>query len=319
MSGMIGHIGIGKETTWGIAVAATDYIEALNESIVGTIDRFETRNIIGGLHEPDDSAGVQHYEGAVVFPAHPENVGHALNGVLGVNSITQVLSGFLHTNDFTFKKTLGNSLHPLDPYTIEVYRPGATDISSAFQYAGVQFTSVELNLAPNQDLRVTANVIAKDQVPIVKTSPSFPSSPVAMLDFTTASLQLGAAAVARIEALTVTLDNQLEAIPTLNNSTVIARIRRSGAQMVRISGTVEFEDFTDYDAFKAQTEQRLVASVTRADSFALVVDVPRAVFSEYPVQIPGRERLTVDFAMIGRFHTGSANAVKVSLTTVNTF
>jgi len=51
----------------------------------------------------------------------------------------------------------------------------------------------------------------------------------------------------------------------------------------------------------------------------MLIDVPRAVFSSFPVQIPGRDRLTVDFEAIGRYHTGSGAAVNIQLTTVNTF
>lgn len=319
MVGMLGHIGIAKETTWGTGVAAANFIEALSEGFVSDIERFETRNIIGGLYEPDDEAGIKRHEGELVFAVHPEIVGYVLNGVMGSNSVTVVLSGSLHTNEFFMADTIQNSLHPLPPYTFEVYRPGATDVSTAFQFAGAQFTSAEFNISPNQDLRCTTNMIAKTRNMIAKTTPTFPSSPVGPFTWDVASLELGGAAVARVEALTINIDNQLEGVPTIIASDEIAKVRRTGSQMIRLSGTVEFEDFTDFDTFRNQTEQAVRATLTMTDSFQLVFDVPRAIFIEYPVQMGGRDRVTVDFEMMARYHTGSASALRVGLTTVNTF
>lgn len=320
MVGMLGHIGIGKETTWGTAVAVTDYVEAMSESIVSNLDRFETRNIIAGLYEPDDSAGIEHHEGEIVFGANPRNLGHFLNGCLGVNSVTVVLSGFLFSNAFAPVNTLANSLHPLPPYTLEVFRPGASDTASSFRYAGVQIAKMAFNVKPNQDMEVTASIIAKANTLLTKSSATFPTSPTQMFTFDTASVQLlSGGAVDRFEDLSIEIDNQLEGITTLNNSTTISRVRRTGPQMIRISSTVGFDDFADFLAFKNQTEQRLVLSLFRANSFALVLDIPRVVWTEAPVQIGGRDRLTFNFAGMGRFHTGSNMAMRATLTTVTSY
>lgn len=319
MSGMLGHIGLAKESTWGTAVAADAYIEALSESIVTTIERFETRNIVGGFFEADDETGVARHEGDLVFAAHPENLGHILNGVFGVNTVTSLGNG-LFTNEMSPTQSFASSEHPLPPYTLEVFRPGAVSTNTSFQYAGAQFSTVELALAPNQDLRVTGSVIAKTRNMIAKTTATFPTSPSGVFTYDVTSVSFGGTAVgARLESLTFAIDNQLEGVPALNNDTEIAKVRRTGMQQIRISGTLEFDDFTDFDDFTSQTEQQIIATLTMTDSFQLVFDAPRAVFSEYPVQIPGRDRLTVDFTMMARYHTGSNNAFLATLTTTNTF
>jgi len=318
MTGMLGHVGIGVESAWGTAVAAANYVEILNESLVTTIERYETKNVIGGLYEPDDSAGVERHEGDIVFAGHPDPLGRFLMAALGANAASSITST-LFSNVITAATTLASSLHPLPPYTVEVYRPGAMDISTSFRYSGVQVGQIELGFAPNQDVRVTASILAKTRASIAKTSPSFPASPTAAFAFDSVSLQLGGAAVARIEALTINIDNQIEGFPTLNNSTGIAKVRRNGPQLIRVGGTIEFDDFTDFDIFAAQTEQQLIVSTFLANSFSLVIDIPRAVFTEFPVQIPGRERLTVDFAMMARYHTGSGSAIQATLVDTTTF
>lgn len=318
--GIQGHIGIGKETVWGTAVAASSYLEAFSESLVTNIERFDIINITGFMRDPDDKTGITRHVGDIVFPAHPENLGHLLNGCLGVNSITTVLSGFLHTNDFTPSQSVTGSLSPLPAYTFEIFRPTAgVDASSSFQYAGGQVSGITMAIAPNQDMRVTASVVAKTRAGITKTTPSFPGSPAGFLGFDVASLAIDDAAVTRYEALTISIQNQLEGIAALNASSEIAKIRRTGPPQVRLNGTLEFQDFTEFDRFINQSEHRFTLNLFNAASHNLLIDVPRAVFSTFPVNIPGRERLTVDFEAIGRYHTGSGNAIKVSLTSVNTF
>lgn len=313
--GMQGHIGIAEETTWGTAVAATDYFKALNESLETDIDRFETINIHANLFEPDDSAGVRRTTGGIELASNPESIGFMLNGAFGINSVTVVLSGFLHENQFRPATVDVNSLHPLTPYTLEVFR----DMTSSHQYAGVNFATLTLAIAPNQDLRLTADVLAKSLAPLAPTTPTFPGSPVEAFLFDTCSISLAGIGVSDMEALNVSLDNQLEGIPILNASTVIGKIRRAGAQLVRVGGTLEFPDWTQFDLFRNQTELALTANFTKANSFALLIEVPRLVYTTMPPTMTGRERVTADFEGMGRFHTGSNTALDVTLTTVNTF
>jgi len=307
----MGHIGLAKETDWGTAVGATDYIEALDESLTLALDRFETRNIYGGNYEPDDMAGVQRIEGSISAAAHPIGVGYFLKGVFGQSSITEVLSGTLWTNEFATQQSDTSSQHPLPAYTFEIFR----DVTSSQQYDGAQFTSLEFSAAPNQDLRMTANLMCKGSQSIAKTTPSFPGSPANPFAFDTASISIGGTAVDLVEALTINIDNQLEGIPALNNSTEIARVKRTGSVLIRISGTMEFQDLTETDNFVNQTEQAFVATFFRANSFQLAFDLPRVVYTAYPLGQSGRARNTVAFEGMARYLTTSATAARVSLTT----
>ena len=311
--GFLGHIGIAKETTWGTAVAATDYFEALSEGITAVPDRFQSRNIVGAMYEPDDNTGVVRISGPVTFPAHPSPFGHVLNGVFGNNSGSVVLSGFLFKNEFTVRASDTNSLHPLPAYTLEIFR----DITSSQQYDGCQFANVQMAIQPNQELRVTAQVIGKGTQNIAKTTASFPGSPTGFFYWDSCSIALGGTGVSIIEALTITLDNALEGLPAIasTNSGEITRIKRNGPPTVRVSGSVALEDFFEYNKLIAQTEQRLAVHLTAANSFALLIEIPRMVYTEFPLGISGRERQIVSFNATGRYHTGSASMIKATLWT----
>jgi len=115
--------------------------------------------------------------------------------------------------------------------------------------------------------------------------------------------------------LSVSVDNQVEGIPALNASTEIARIKRTGPPLVRVTGTVALEDITEYQNLINQTEFPFVVHMTKANSFALTIDVPRLVYTGFPLGMAGRERQTVAFNAMGRFHTGSNQAIEVTLTT----
>jgi len=309
--GHLGYFGLAKETTWGTPVTPTDYMEIMRESITLTKDRFDVKNVVNAFFEPDDNAGLDRITGDIVVMGHPVSIGHFLKGAMNTVSGTSVLSGFLYTTRFVSTKSEFAAGVARQPYTLEVHR----DVTSAAQYAGACVNQLQIALAPNQDLRVTAGFIAKAKLYRASGTPTFPASSLNPFTFDTASISLAGAATARIEALTMTVDNMLEGIPALNNSSQIARIKARGPQLIRVSGTMDFADIAEHLDFINQTERALVLSLTKADSFQFLADFPRFVYTAYPVNIAGRERLTVQFAGTARYKTSSGVAASFALTT----
>ena len=310
--GQKGHIGFAKETTWGTAVAATDFVEALSEGVAVAFDRFETRNIISGFYEPDDAQGVKRIAGDVTFFGHPSSLLPWLHAATGIQSNSEVLSGFLHTHKLTMNTADEGADNPMPPLTLEIFR----DVTSAQQYDGVQVNQLQLSAAPNQDLRVTASIIGKGERNIASTTASFPGSPTNAFTFDTCSVSLGGTATALVEGFTLTIDNQLEGIPALNNSAEIARFRRTGSQIIRAAGSFAFENITDYERFKNETEIALLMNFTRADSFSMLIDLPRFIYTAWPTGIGDRGRQVISFDGMARYHVGSASALEFTLTNV---
>ncbi|MBI4185295.1 MAG: hypothetical protein HY521_14985 [Proteobacteria bacterium] len=309
--GFNGHIGLRKEAAWGTPLAADSYLEALSETLAASIDRFETKNIVGGTFEPDDQPGVVRIEGDIVAPAHPVSVGHFLKAALGVSSPATVAAGTLFATSFVPQQADTFSNAPLPSYTLEVFR----DVTSAQRYAGACVSRLELAFRPNQDLWVRARLVARSTADIAAGTPTFPASPAAPFAFDTASVSLAGAATDLVEALTLTVDNRLEGVPALNAAREIARVRRTGPVAITLAGTLAFPDIAQYRNFLDQAEQRLTVHVTRANSFALTLDLPRVVFTAFPLATLGRDRHVVEFEARARYHPGSATALKVTLTT----
>lgn len=308
--GMLGFVGVGRETTWGTPVAAASYFEAMSEGLAATLDRFETRNIIAGLYEPDDTTGVLRVAGPVATALYPQNGLYLLNGAMGISSVTVVLSGLLFKNELYMAASDTSSNNPLPSYTYEVFR----DVTSSQQYAGMLVNRLRLSAAPNGPLMAEAELVGKNMVHIAKTTPTFVGSSAQPFMFDTASLQIAGAAVAHVEQFEISIDNQLEGVPTLNNSTTIARIRRTGPQMIGFGGTLSFEDITDFDRFLNQTEFAFKASFIKAASFSAILDLPRVVYTAFPTGVNGRGRQTVAVQGKARYLATSASAFMATVT-----
>ena len=312
--GASADIGLARETGgWGTpaAVASGDFFYALSENVTLAIDRFETRNLVGTRSEPDDTAGLRRVGGEVIAMSHPVYLMHALKGLTNSGSVAVVLSGFLHRFSYFTPVTDASTLAPFPSYTFEIFR----DVTSSDRYAGAQFGRGVFAVQPNQELRLTSTIVAKTTSTIAKTAPTFPGSPQDPFTWDSASLQIGGAAVANIEAFTFTIDNQVEAIPALNNSVEAAFMRMRGAQLVNIGGTIGFDNRTEYNNFVTQTEQAFKLAFFKAQSFQLTFDWPRVVYTAFPLATPGRERLTVAFEGKVRYSTASATAFQIDLTT----
>ncbi|HEV8639644.1 MAG TPA: phage tail tube protein [Methylomirabilota bacterium] len=311
-----GHIGIAKESSWGtpIAIASGGFIEGFSENVTLAIDRFSFRNIVGGNYaENDDTAGYRRIGGQLVVPAHPLLLGHFLKGALGLTStITVVVSGFLWESDFRALTADDGLNNATPPYTLEIFR----DVTSSQRYAGAQFTKLQLDVQGNQELRVTADVLAKTTSTIAKSTPTYPATGTFPFAFDSTSLQIGGAAVDYVETLSISFDNQLEGVLALTNSPEITRTRRTGPQLVRLEADIGFETMADYNRFVSQSEVNVVASWTKANSFALIMRLPRVMYTAFPLGMSGDERIKVHLQALGRADVTLGYAIQARLTTV---
>ncbi len=309
--GAKGTIRIGKEPAWG-SVASTFFgVEALSETLRLDYDRYTFKTILGTRAEADDMAGLGRIAGDLVVPGYPDTLGRLLTGVLGT-TVTSITSALFVTT-YNTNTTDFSTDTPYQPFTIDVFR----DVTSADRYLGCAITRLALDLQPNQELRLSASVVGKSTATVANTAPSFPSSPAQPFAFETASLSLAGAGTAQIEQLSIGINNNLEAIPALNATTTVAKLRPSNAQMVELSGTLDFADRTEYAKFVAQSEQALAVNLTRAASFACLITIPRVLYTAFPTGIPGAGRLTVGFTGKGyysRTGTFSGTAIRIALT-----
>lgn len=313
--GFNGFIGMARQadlTSVGPAVGnAFRYQKAMSEGFTLSYDRFEIINIHNAHYEPDDEPGIGRVAGQIVANGHPDTLAAWLKAALTTASQTNVVSGYLHLMTYSTPTSNVATDAAVHPYTVYVGR----DITSMWRYIGACMQNMSISYAPNQDVRLTSQWIGRSASVITGVTPTFPGSPATGFNFSTASISVGGSASAAIEALTVTIDNQLDGVGALNNSTSITRVVRRGPQTIRLSGTMHFEDITEYMNFVNQSEQRFLISCTKASSFIFSLDLPRVVYTSYPVTIAGRDRLLVNFEGKARYHTGSGTAIDARVST----
>jgi hypothetical protein len=131
-----------------------------------------------------------------------------------------------------------------------------------------------------------------------------------------ASVSIGGAAVNFIESLSVVLDQPVQGVHMLDGTLVINRFVRNGPTTVRVSGTVDFQDLTEFNAFKAQTQRRLLCNLAAAVASGpyMLIDVPNMLYTAFPANISGPNRISVNFAGTGEFNTTSSYAIRMTLT-----
>lgn len=312
-----GYFGLKRESTWGSGGAATVFFELLSENLTLNKDRFDYKNIIGTLAQPDDLAGVNRVAGGIVVAANPANIGYLLMSTFNTvttTSLTAALWKHIYKQP-TNSNSAFSTACPTVPYTAEIFR----DVTTATQYTGLVANNISFNFTPNQDVRVTADFIGRGTSPVSAQVATFPNSPLTPFTFDQCSVSLGGSATARIENLTVSVNNNFEGIPSLNNSKDIAKIKRTGPQMVSISGTIDYEDQTEYNDFVNQTERQLIVTATMGASFQMILNMPRIVYTAFPLGQGGRGRNIVSFTGKAFYHTGSATGIAVTLTTINSY
>jgi hypothetical protein len=81
--GRKGHIGLAKEVTAGIPVAASDYFRFHNESLVTAIEEVVPGNITGVFDEGQTYQGLRTHAGDIEMDAHPNILGFLLQGAIG--------------------------------------------------------------------------------------------------------------------------------------------------------------------------------------------------------------------------------------------
>ena len=309
--GFASHVGVARENSFGTAPdSITDFVEALSESMQESIERFETRVLIGAMHEPDDAAGLHTVEGDIEFSAHPESIGHFLAAAFGVSSTGEVASGELYQHTFTPRTNDLENQRAKDSYSFEMFRH---DVTSSFLFTGGVVSKITFDMQINQALQITASVVAKSLLISSASTPTFPGSPVDPFTFDTVSISWAGAASEIYEGLAIDFETPMAGNPRLIASNEVFAIKRDGPYMGRITATLAFDDLDEFARWKNQNEAALVVVLQKASSFQLIIDCPRVVWTSYPVAAGGADRIVVEAE--GRLfqHVGSGEMIEVNL------
>jgi hypothetical protein len=317
MFGALTHVGLGKEVTWGTAVAAADYLQFVSEGFNEEIEQIISAAQRGIVDESPSFEGMHNIAGDLSFEAYPNILGHILRAALGAPVTTQpdaVNNPTVYQHVFTPVQDKFSADCALPPYTFEVHR----DLEQAFQYAGAVINDLTLTFGTDQKImQGSAAVIAKVLALIAKTTPSFETTDPFMWHQST--ITINGTVNGDIQTLNFGVNNGLEGRGTLNGTKDISRIKRNGKRTFPVNFTFDLTDQTEYSRFRSQSEvaakiELVGALISGTYNHKLTVDIPKLRYTTFPINVGGAEQITAQANGMAKYDAASTHAMKITLT-----
>lgn len=183
MSGSLTRFGIGKETTYGTAVAVTASYEIMSEDFTGKYERTNAEALSGSYVMRSDRFSVvkKGAEGSVTMEPLTRGFGDWLAFLNGQVATTGPTSTSVYTHTSTVNNLTGKNL------TIQVHRATEAGTLQPWTYEGGKVTGYEFSNTVDQTLRVTINMDFENE-----SNPDSPSAPYTSTVLTGLSTPAGA-------------------------------------------------------------------------------------------------------------------------------
>ncbi len=307
-----GHVGFAPEGSGGTYAAPAAYIPLTSESVREEYQRFPLYRLTPRNDRPDDAVGLHDIGGSIEGPWHPSVAPELLDGVLGGRTV--VATGIVYRERYrTVAATPWDDRFPLQPYSMEINR----DVGSAQVYSGVAFRTLDIGVAPNQEVRFELGLTALEVTDLAPTAPIMPVSSVAPLLFQSLSLEVAGAAFVDAEAFSYRTDNGIEPYESAASPDHYYGFRRESYQSHDWSMTLGFDTLEHLDRFRKQTEFPVRATFTAPDSSQLVIDMPRCLVARHRANLSGRGRVMLELEGECRYHAGSGTTADVTVAGVS--
>jgi len=310
--GSLAHVGIGKETEFGTAVAATDYIRFNSEGLSEEIEQITSEALNGIVDEGASYEGQHNVTGDLGFDVYPNSVGHLLRSALGAPVTTSLAAG-VYQHVFTPSQSNFSNVCALPPYTLEVNR----DLEQAFQYAGCVVDELTFSFGTDKKImNGSASILGKKLALIAKTVPSFDAQNPFL--WNQATITLNNVVNKDISTAEFGVKNGLEARATLDGTKEISRILRNAVRTFSSKFTLELKDLTEYNLFKSQNEVPLKLEfigtvISGANNFKLTIEMPKFRFGAFPINVDGTGALTAQVDGVPKYDNASLYAMKITL------
>ena len=309
--GMTSSLGFSPQNSFKTFTASFDYIPFISETLTTNIDELISGNVQGRFDEPDSVPGIVWVGGEVDFEPHPTLLGHFLRGVTGQASSTAVGSAieweFLRVqNDFS-------SDCSLPPYTLALN----LRVGSAYQFTDALIHGLDINVEAGELVKAKAFIIARVSSFMPRNPPSF--DPGDAWDWSQASLSVDGVGSDVFESYNISFKNTIAGIPTLDNSNVFNRFKRTDHSKTEITGTMDFENEDEFLKFVQNSHQPMVLTLTDQTAIAsgfnnvMKVDLPKFRYTTYPIE-SDVGKISISFAGKGLYDTTSNYSSRVTLT-----
>lgn len=259
---------------------------------------------------PGTYEGYNTVSGGFNIEGHPIDIGHLIKAWTGAFSSTAVSSVYQHvfipaTTDFSVKSAVY-------PISIDVYR----DVGSVFTYYDMLADNFTLEFAYGALVKSSIDFMGGKYANAQIVTPAYSGGKVFAWD--TCSLSLDGVAVDSIINLSFSFSNNLKNIGTLDGTKTPNRTKRDSYRTLDISGIMIFEDMTQYEKYSSFVSQRMILycagkTIGNGEN-SLMVDVPKMLYSAFPIPISSKGILQSSFSAKAEFDETSNYLVQITLT-----
>lgn len=313
--GMKGHVMVNFQDSMGTAqTSSLQAVPITEEGLVHSIEQITEANMFARYGESPYHEGAHTVEGDVSLESNPTAIGWFLKSAFGFNSTTTTSDSGLQSHVFVPATSDFDCRAPVDPMTIETYR----DVGSAALYYDLFCNNLTLNVANGQLLTMTAAMMGSGFSRKANATPVYDIAPPFIWD--QASASYNGAAVTDLRDLTVTFNNNFEAVHTLTGSKAPHRYRRTAHQVVEVTGNMVFASESYMQAFEAQSEQSFVVHFSNATSpHAFTMDFSKLRFKNFEPTMAGPGLIEASFTAGAMFDTTSNRACTFTLVNTQTY
>ncbi len=309
--GMKSHVMVQFQNSFGASLTTSlDSIAVTESNLVKNIDQIIEEGNYSRFAESPYHGGLHSFEGDISMEANPITMGWFTKSVIGLTSTTSATG--IQTHVFKPRTTDFDALAATNPLTIEQH----LDVGSAGVFQHMCGNTLNFNIANGELMDMTAGFIGAGFTRKAAGTPTYTVAKPFKWDQMSASIN--AAAVVDITDLTISINNNLEAKHTLQNTVVARKIKRTGKQVIEITGTMLFQSHSYWQAFEAGSELPFVVSFAGADApNTIKFDIPLMRFKTYEPVNAGPGLIEASFTAGAMFSTTSNTALQITL--VNTW
>ena len=318
--------GLARQTAGGIGnvvSAPTSYhgMPLLTEDIGLTKAELISANLIGKFEQGAIYSGVANVDGTISFELTPKNMLTALAACVNWSPGT-VTSGSLATHTFLPNTQDYSGTYVKAPWSgYKQY----TDSNSAEQFYDMQFGNLELSVKQGQFLQgkltATGGLRMPNGVGSMAVQPLGADVGV-LFPWSVASLSYGGAALSTASDITVTINENMEALYTINGTLLPFKFSRKGFREVTLKGTFYMTDRSMLNNFTGEVQQQLLLTLTNTKTAiqsgyynSLTIDVPQMKVTAFKPATTGPGEVSVSFTARGVLDPTSLYSIQFIATT----
>jgi hypothetical protein len=318
-------VGFARQTNPGsyvIATASPNSFHAMgfvSHNIGYESDELISQSLIGKFEQGASYAGASRVNGTIEFEATPRNILTALG--LAVNYQPATVNSGTNRNWTFLPNTVDyDSSYIKAPWTMYSQ---FSDSQSADLFYDMQFGQLDFVLSQGQFTRGRLQCAGGARVANgVGSSSIVPDASDAsrLFPWNVASVSYGGAALSTASDMTISLNENVAALYTINGTLTPFKYTRTGFREVTVNGTFYMTDRSMLNNFTGQTQARLlvtlistIAAIQSGYYNTLTIDVPQLKITQFKPAVPGPGEVAVPFTGRGVLDASSNYALQFTL------